>query len=171
MSDVSKSVLFTGHRIIGTADKPALMSALYRQVLNAINEGYTDFHCGGAIGFDTMAAECVLSYREKLKGQRDIKLRLVLPCEGQADKWKEADRIKHAEILSLADSVEYIAKEHREGCELERDRRMADLSSLCIAYCKRYGTGTGYTVNYCKRANVRVINLAEDKNQLTIDID
>ncbi len=39
-------------------------------------------------------------------------------------------------------------------------RRLAENSCVCVAYLRK-GGGTGYTVAYCRRLGVEVINLAE----------
>ena len=56
-----------------------------------IGLGYADFMSGGAQGFDLIAAELVLSLREKYPW---IRLIMVLPFEGQADRWDEDQRLR-----------------------------------------------------------------------------
>ena len=55
---------------------------------NLINDGYTDFIAGGALGFDTIGAKCVLDLKEKYK---NIRLTLALPCKNQCKGWKKSD--------------------------------------------------------------------------------
>ena len=58
--------------------------------------GYTDFLSGGSRGFDLMAAEIVLSLRETYPW---IRLTMVCPWNGQADKWEENDRERWRQVL------------------------------------------------------------------------
>ena len=59
--DATKTCCFTGHRRIPADDLPAVAAALRREVLRLCREeGITVFLSGGALGFDTLAAETVL---------------------------------------------------------------------------------------------------------------
>ena len=66
---------FTGHRDVPAAVLPFLKDRLKSELLLLIEKGYKNFVAGGAIGFDTIAAESVLALREEYS---DIKLHLVL---------------------------------------------------------------------------------------------
>ena len=44
---------------------------------------------------------------------------------------------------------------------LDRDRKMVDGASVCVAWCTRRSGGTAYTVRYALKQGVRVINLAD----------
>ena len=52
---------FTGHRVIAPEHVPVLEKQLRAQILQLFDDGYRVFACGGALGFDTMAAQAVLS--------------------------------------------------------------------------------------------------------------
>ena len=72
-----KTACFTGHRDIPPLKRPGIKHRLEREIEKSIQAGYVYFGAGGALGFDTLAAQTVL----KLKGRyQDIKLILVLPC-------------------------------------------------------------------------------------------
>ena len=75
-----ESCCFTGHRQIAPADEPTLKAALKEQAIRLIGHGVTHFYCGGALGFDTLAAACILELK---KQNSDIRLLLALPCRGQ----------------------------------------------------------------------------------------
>lgn len=55
------------------------------------------FGAGGALGFDTLAAQCVLSLRKRYS---HIKLILVLPCTTQTKGWSKDDIAVYEEIKS-----------------------------------------------------------------------
>ena len=149
---------FTGHRTVPIVKRPVLRERLRETVEGLIKYGYCYFGAGGALGFDTMAAECVLELREIYP---KIKLILVLPCRDQASKWSERDVRKYNEILEKCDKVTYVSDYYTDVCMLERNRRLVDGSSVCIAYKTRERGGTAYTVNYAYKCDVEVINLGE----------
>lgn len=162
-----KTVFFTGHRKIAKSLRADLLQDLYSAVCRFILEGYEVFICGGAIGFDTMAAECVLSFKKRFP---QIKLVLALPCRDQTVKWDSVeDLARYKNILSQADSVEYINDFYKKGCMHERNRWMADRSALCIAYLTTVRGGTAYTYKYAEEKGLRLLNLAngEEKEQLS----
>ena len=84
-----KTACFTGHRDIPPLKRPGIKHRLEREIEKSIQAGYVYFGAGGALGFDTLAAQTVL----KLKGRyQDIKLILVLPCKTQTSGWKQTDK-------------------------------------------------------------------------------
>ena len=107
-----KSVCFTGHRHIINEEK--LQNRLAETLERLITDGATDFYAGGAIGFDTLAANTVLLLREKYS---HIKLHLVLPCckSDQTAKWTTEQIAEYDRILSAADSAEYICGKYYYG--------------------------------------------------------
>ncbi len=158
------SVCFTGHRSVPSSAVPELLSDLYSTVMDLYVHGYTDFICGGAIGFDTMAAECVAAMKQRFP---EITLSLFLPCRDQTERWNSiTDLKKYKTMLGAADRVEYVSNFYTNTCMLERDRRMVDASSVCVAYLSSPRGGTAYTVKYAEKAGLRVINLARDPDQL-----
>ena len=130
---------------------------LKQTVEKLILNGYCYFGAGGALGFDTLAAECVL-YLKKQYPQ--IKLILVLPCKTQTRGWDSEDIAIYEQIKAQADKVVYTSEEYTRGCMFKRNRHLVDNSSICIAYLTESKGGTAYTVNYARQNNVQVINLA-----------
>lgn len=55
----------------------------------------TYFGAGGALGFDTLAAQTVLELKKKYP---DIRLILVLPCLSQTRNWKAANISEYERI-------------------------------------------------------------------------
>ena len=80
---IEQTACFTGHRDIPFFCIPSLKRKLKKTVEDLINQGYCYFGAGGALGFDTLAAQTVLDLR---KTHSQIKLILVLPCKSQADR-------------------------------------------------------------------------------------
>lgn len=157
-----KSCCFTGHRTIPKEELPQLADALQAEISVLFKQGFTVFYCGGALGFDTLAAEAVLRAKNK---NPEIRLRLALPCPEQAKGWKQPDVLRYAEIKAQADEVILISPHYFNGCMQKRNRYMVDHSCFCIAYLlpeQRRG-GTKYTVAYCEKKHIPVRNLAAKK--------
>lgn len=159
----NKTVCFTGHRVIGKEELLELRARLYTTVLSLVKEGYDTFICGGAMGFDMEAAECVINVRERCT---HIRLELFLPCRDQTARWKSTQMLaRYKEILGMADGVRYISDFYADGCMLKRNRQMADASSVCVSYMRHHSHsgGTGYTVRYAEENGLRVINIADSE--------
>lgn len=154
--EISQTCCFTGHRILPAEKLDAIKARLSETVEGLIENGYTCFVSGGALGFDLLAAEIVL---EKKRNHPHIKLGMALPCHDQHKKWGLRDRKRYENILALADEVTYVCQEYCTGCMHLRNKFMVNHSSFCIAYFTG-GGGTEYTVNYAREKDINVINLA-----------
>ena len=99
---------FTGHRPhklpwkYNEADPrcAALKETLAEQIATLAGAGVMEYFTGGADGVDCWAAEIILTMREKNPA---LKLRCVLPYEGQADKWSDSARERYHDIIKRAD--------------------------------------------------------------------
>lgn len=153
-----KSVCFSGHRTVRKFEAEELRGKLSRVIDIYIRRGFDTFICGGAMGFDTMAAEAVA---EKKKLRPSIKLVLALPCADQTSKWKRFEDIaKYKDLLGKADEAVYLSQFYTPGCMHIRNRYMVDSSSVCICYKYTERGGTSYTVDYAGKKGLEVINLA-----------
>lgn len=151
-----KTACFSGHRIIKKEHENKLISDLIDQINSKIIDGYNCFICGGAVGFDTIAALCVL--KTKITNPH-IRLALALPYKNQHSKWPQADKTKYEYILENADEIIYVSDEYNSGCMLKRNRFMVDNSSLLIAYLSGIKGGTVYTYNYAIKSGIERVNL------------
>ena len=149
---------FTGHRVIPSGEKETIRNLLETAIEKAIQDGYRFFGAGGALGFDTLAAQTVLTLKQQYP---HIRLILVLPCINQANGWKQADIDEYERIKSLADKVVYTSTEYTYGCMHKRNRHLVDNSSLCICYLTKVSGGTAYTVRYAENKKISVFNLAD----------
>ena len=127
-------------------------------MIEAIEQGYRYFGCGGALGFDTLAAQTVLRLREIYP---EIRLILVLPCRDQTRGWKQADVAEYDRIMKAADKVTYTSEQYYSGCMHKRNRHLVDYSSLCVCYLTEQSGGTAYTVNYARSQGLKIVNVAE----------
>lgn len=142
---------FTGHRIIPARLLPQIRERLAEEAEGLIRKGVTGFYCGGALGFDTLAAETVLTLREKYP---QIRLNLLLPCRDQAARWREADRFRYEVIKARADETRYITDRHQPGCMLRRNQMLVEHSAYCIYYLNDPKSGTAQTVALARKAGL-----------------
>ena len=152
---------FSGHRKIPKDNYAFIQSNLRTAVVNNIEKGYRFFETGGALGFDTLAAQTILELKENYS---QIKLILILPCITQTKSWLKDDIYEYERIKELADEVIYTSKEYTKGCMHIRNRYLVDHSSLCICYLTESKGGTAYTVKYAESKGVRVINIAKSQD-------
>lgn len=154
-----KTCCFTGHRKIPPESFEEISRRLETTLIQLIEKGYMYFGTGGALGFDTLAAQTVL----KLKTAYPyIKLILVLPCESQAEHWKKEDKMIYENIKAKADKAVYTSKAYFIGCMHKRNRHLVDNSSSCVCYLTKETGGTSYTVNYAKKKMLTVYNVAKE---------
>lgn len=147
---------FTGHRELSPDDQRQLIPRLTDEIEQLILKGVTVFRNGGAIGFDAVAALCVLALKNKYP---NIQLCMHVPHKGQAGKWSASQKGVYKSILSRADYVIYHAEKYFSGCMHNRNRSMVDLSDYVIAYIRQTKGGTYFTVNYAESKNKQVIYL------------
>ncbi len=170
--DRAHALCFTGHRPEALPSNGAedsfgmlrLNMLLERAVVRALDDGFTSFLAGGALGFDTMAAETVLKLS---KGNSEIRLYLSLPGYDQTEGWSEHDLARYNAIMAAADGRVYYSAECCSPSSMrKRNRYLVDNSSGCIAYLKRMRGGTLYTVNYAMEQGVPVDNLALRESEI-----
>ncbi len=153
-----EAVCFTGHRFIRRSNALLIPTKLKGVLETLIERGAYRFRAGGAIGFDTVAALCVLELREKYP---HIKLELILPCRDQTKSWSEQEKQIYNYILSQASTVEYVTDRYTPWCMHERNRRLVNGSQVCIAYLTESRGGTAYTYSYAIKKGLEVINIAK----------
>lgn len=152
-----KTCCFTGHRRIPTEDYAAISKRLEQIIRELYRQGIIYYGAGGALGFDTLAADTVLRLREELP---EIRLILVLPCLNQTKGWAPKDVEHYEDIKKRTDKVVYISREYAPGCMHKRNRHLVDYSSVCVAYLTHSSGGTAYTVGYAREQGARVVNVA-----------
>ncbi len=147
---------FTGHRKISVLSCLLLKIKLYFIINKLIKKHINCFYVGGAIGFDTLAAQSVLKFK---RHYNHLKLILVIPCRNQTKYWNDKEKRKYNHIKSQADKTVILSEKYFNGCMQKRNRYLIDNSSYCICYLRKRSGGTAYTVNYAIRNNRRIIYL------------
>jgi len=153
-----RTCCFTGHRELPFLKRKMIARKLEQTVTGLIQSGVQYFGAGGALGFDTLAAQTVLNLKKEYP---HIKLILVLPCLSQTQGWKEQDVRIYETIKAEADKVVYTSQQYTQDCMHKRNRHLVDHSGVCVCYLTKDKGGTAYTVNYAKKQGLEVINLAE----------
>lgn len=149
------STSFTGHRHIANCVETK------RKVEDAVRLCYKNgqrfFYVGGAIGFDTIAAESVL----KLKAEfPDIVLIVVVPFPQQDKLFNDSYRNRYFNILNMADEVITISDSFSNFAYLKRNDYMVSHSSQLIAYWDDVSLGgTSYTVIKAREKKLTIYNL------------
>ena len=154
-----KTCCFSGHRIISNNDYDKVYKKTKQIVVDLIkNKGIRYFETGGALGFDTLAAQVVLDLKKEYP---QIKLILVLPCANQTMRWNQRDIEVYDDIKSKADKVVTLSECYYEGCMQDRNRYLVQGSNYCVCYLKNVYSGTGYTVRYAEQQGLKVLNVAD----------
>ena len=155
----AKTCCFTGHRNLSSGEKLKVAVRLHRVIEEKIKAGVVFYGAGGALGFDTLAAQTVL---EMKKEYPQLRLILVLPCENQTRGWCGEDIAVYEDIKCRSDKVVYVSREYTPDCMHRRNRHLVDHSGTCICYLMKNTGGTAYTVDYARKKGLRIINLAEE---------
>lgn len=147
---------FTGHRTIPQGKEAFIFNAVRRIAEDLIrNNKVRYFGTGGAIGFDTIAAQAILSLKDKYDF---VKLIVVCPCKNQDAKWSPAQKKEYKEILEKADKVVFLSETYYTGCMQARNRHLVDNSTYCISYLTKETGGTAYTVRYAKEKGLTILS-------------
>ena len=161
-----KCCCFTGHRRLSPREKARLrpqVRTLIRRL--CLERGVHTFLAGGALGFDTLAAQQVMLCKEQ--DLLPVNLVLVLPCLEQSAKWPLQDSVLYEDLIARADEVIYTGDLYTPGCLHRRNRYLVDHSAICAGYLKNGSvrSGTGYTVQYAAAQGLEIINLAEPQQE------
>ena len=158
----NRTCCFTGHRLVARSLVPELEKSLDEVIARLKEDGVDRFVCGGAIGFDTLAAQAVLRAKKNDPGTVLI---LALPCPDQAEKWNAKNRELYEKTVRAADLVHIVSPEYTPGCMHKRNRFMVEMSSHCVCYLTKNSGGTFSTVEYAKKSGLTLHRLAETENE------
>lgn len=145
-----KTCCVTGHRDIPEEQKIKIDELLHREILMAIEDGYTHFISGFAAGADLLFAEIV----NELKASYPITLEAAIPYPG---RMKSPDKT-FQRLIRCCDVVKIHADAYFKSCYMRRNCYMVDQSQRIIAvYDGRCTGGTAATVRYAKGKEVQVV--------------
>ena len=160
-----QACFFTGHRDIVGVDaedterlQETMRGWLDRQVESMVYQGFSTFLCGGARGFDLLAAAAVLHAKQTY--HPSLRLVLLLPCREQTRGWNERDLALHLAVLQRAEAY-YLQQDYDRSCMHRRNRLLVDCAITGVAYYdeKKERSGTGMTVRYAAGCGVPMVFL------------
>ena len=152
-----KKCAFTGHRnahYYNDGTEP-LIYTLKRAIKQLLDEGCEEFYCGMAQGFDLMAAQCLLEF----KNDYNFRLIAVKPCADQTATFTSKNRRLHDEILKDCHDVIVLSDAYFKGCMQMRDRYLVDNCDALICFLRKSYGGTYYTVNYARKKGLKIIEV------------
>ena len=156
---MERIVCFAGHQTLTDDELSRLWKALDAEIERQIQNDAVIFRTGGARGFDTAAALCVVSHRIRYP---HIRLELILPAPQQTRGWSDSDILTYQQILGWADDHRYIAPNYYSGILRERSRSLVAEANTCIAYLRPpYDGGVAYTASLALKKHIPLINLYE----------
>lgn len=159
----SNTLCFTGHRSqklpwgFDENDERCLKmkEKLKAQIEKEIENGYTTFFSGMALGFDLICVELLLELKKKHK---HIKIFGAIPCKTQDCKWPESEKIRYNNLLKQLDKVRCVFEKYTgPECMLERNCYMVNHSSKMIALYAGLSGGTKKTIDYAKSQGLEVV--------------
>ena len=154
-----KTCCFSGHRVLPEQELTVIRARTERVVSSLVEEKQACFFgVGGAMGYDTLAAEVLFQLRETRYPH--IKVILVLPFDGFTRSWTEEQRSCYNNLFKKYDKVVCAAIHTGRDAYLSRNRHLVDHSAYCVSYCTDSHSGTSYTLAYAKRRQVKIFNVA-----------
>ena len=168
MEEKTFGCCFTGYRPkkfpfpldSGNGEYVAFENSLIDAIAELAGLGYETFYSGMAMGFDIIAAECVLLLKKTPKFKNaDIKLVCALPFLDQSDGYPADWKKRYDGVIALADSTVIISNEYYRNCYFDRNRFLVDNSDCVVTWFDGSPGGTKNTLTYAKKAGRKIINL------------
>ena len=147
---------FTGHREIKKEHEKQLPDLLLRAIEFAYGKGCRTFAAGGALGFDTVAAREIIRFRIS---HPDVRLRLVLPCKNQDERWSARQKENYTYTLRMADEITYVSDEYTKSCMMQRNHELVREADIVIAYSGKQTGGTAQTIKMAARLGKEIYNI------------
>ena len=155
MEDRSLSCCFTGYRpqkfpfSLERSDPRYIdfENRLMGKITELIQAGFDTFYSGMAMGFDIIAAECVLAASDAA-ADRSVRLICAVPFLAQAQKYPPEWRARYNRVVLSADNLILISNDYYTGCYQDRNRFMVNNSDLVLTWFSGNPGGTKNTLDY-----------------------
>lgn len=149
-----KCCAFTGHRPEKIYGKEAyVITELRKEIIAAIEDGYTTFVSGGSRGVDLWAADVVL---ELQRNNKDIHLVCAIPFPNFDERWP-VDWKKHLQLVKKkADLIHTLEPSYSPEAYQKRNEFMCQQASRIIAVCDGIPSGTQNTIDYAQSQGIPV---------------
>lgn len=148
-------VSFTGYRpaklpFHGESDPLCadLKKRINSMIEQLVKKGVRQFYTGMALGVDIWCAEAVLQLQKEYS---DITLTAIIPCKGQEEKWKPAEKQRYRDVIDKCGQVICISPEYTDDCMHKRNRALVDICDILVAVFDGKSGGTKYTVDYARK--------------------
>ena len=154
---------FSGHRKEEFDFDKSIKGDMFKRFLKvaikeAIDKGCDTFYCGMAQGFDIIAAEALISIKER-DNLSNIRLISVMPYKNQHKKWGASWRKRHEFVLENSNEVIVLEEKYFTGCYHQRNRYLVDNAQMLICYYNGSAGGTKHTVEYAEQKGLEIINV------------
>ena len=137
-----KTCCITGHRDISSDRIVYVEQELRREILSAIEDGYTRFISGFAEGVDLIFASIVA---EEKKQHPDLFLEAAIPYAGRLKTKNQ----KFHEMLRACNGIKVECEKYVPSCFMQRNRYMVNQAQRVISvYDGRDHGGTLFTMRY-----------------------
>ena len=142
---IKRTCCVTGHRDIPENKRAYVEAELRKEILSAIEDGYTRFISGFAEGADLTFAAIVA----ELKAQgHSLFLEAAIP---HASRMENKNQL-FQKLIPTCDDVKVLCGSYSRGCYFVRNRYMVDESSRVIAvYNGQKSGGTFFTMQYARK--------------------
>lgn len=164
-------VAFTGHRKLPSGyynhDNPSddwlKVERLIAKILTEFTLHYhiNEFIVGGAIGFDTLVAKCVMEHRTKYEG---IKLVLAVPFPSYASKMLHFNKKIFLKYEKEADKIVVVSEDPYTARKLfVRNEWMVMNSDILCSFCfKKSKGGTYQCMEFASKNRKPILNIDAD---------
>ncbi len=165
---MAKKCCFTGYRPekfpfelkLGTEDFCSLEKKIYDSVFALVEEGFSEFYCGMACGFDLLCGKAVVDIK-RAHPEKGIRLISAIPYRSQSSGFSDIWKKLYDIVLGEADESVLLSEEYTLSCFDKRNRYMVDNSTTVVCYFDGKSGGTANTVKYARKRGKRIINLAD----------
>ena len=165
---MGRACCFTGYRpekfsfslVFGNDEMKELEEKIYNAVFALVEEGFSEFYCGMASGFDLLCGKAVVDIK-RTNPEKAIKLLAAIPYRSQSNGFSNMWKKLYDIVLHEADESRLISEEYSLNGYDKRNRLMVDNSSAVICYFDGKSGGTANTVKYALKKGRRIINLAD----------
>ncbi|MCL1904036.1 MAG: DUF1273 domain-containing protein [Oscillospiraceae bacterium] len=162
MNYTNKVCSFTGYRtkklktcLSGALTFEVLKSCLLNKMKEMLDEGFTTFQCGMAVGSDLIFAEAAIELKKRYSAL--VKFIAVIPCLEHDRGWNDVDRVLCRKVVENADEVILVSNsEYYDGCMAKRNRHLVETCDELIAVYDGQRGGTMQTINYAKGKGIKI---------------
>lgn len=174
LPDPVTTVCFAGPRPGNLPDKGEKNSAaileigrkLRQKIIYYIAAGKTTFINGGMSGFDTIAGETVLELQREYPKILCVTIAPFRINYFGKDFWTPEWKQRALNLYTRSNIAFSLSNAYHKGVYYERNKYMADHSSVLLCYYAGAGRGTKYTLDYAGKKQLNICNIAPDSSYI-----